>query len=672
MLAYACTFTRTANESELKLVLQDEDGRPLTTSAIDITAVQRGNPTPLDVTFTPVKPRPPVRLVIVLDLTDTVPVVELSAVLRQNLLDNLQSQDEVALITFSELITPVTPFALDKTRFAADYLTGLTISSGDNRLYDAIGQAISAFPFDADTRRAVLVITDSGRRQLEQTPTETLIADAQRDKTQIYSIGFVSRDRPDVAELAALATETRGYFWYYGEANNTRASIGSAVGAYLEDFVRTLDAEAEITIDAAGLTPDSNNRAIIDLTATLGDGTELTDTITCPVETLQHSIVFITNAGGAPVTGRIDIGVNAQSDLGRDRTRIVFRINNEVVQTSDSSVYTFDAATLQPGYYTIEAELWDTNNNTLAETPAALRLFVQQPLQLTVNNALTPTGGALTGTVSGAVELTLRGSDQIALPDVEFMVSPAGQPELTQLLGSAPYVDGSATLTVPDLAAAIRALYPDAITGGAYQITASVPNVTPGEPALASSNPLPITLSAPLPTPTPTLRPVAPTPRADWRVDLGIPLAVLLTMLLLNILLLRAIRRRKIKRVILYPDNIDLSPQLMTLTVLRDGVRHAHALTKKTVTIGRGSTNDINVSDDANVSRQHSVIMWRRGDWYYAHRKGNAVTRIDGKLRRGFFMHKLEGVTELQLGDVVMIFHSSAQQDIADFIKTDL
>jgi pSer/pThr/pTyr-binding forkhead associated (FHA) protein len=110
----------------------------------------------------------------------------------------------------------------------------------------------------------------------------------------------------------------------------------------------------------------------------------------------------------------------------------------------------------------------------------------------------------------------------------------------------------------------------------------------------------------------------------------------------------------------------------MTLTVLRDGIRHAHALTKKTVTIGRGSGNDINVSDDPNVSRQHSVVMWRRGDWYYSNRKSGAVTRIDGRVRRGFFLHKLEGVTELQVGDVIMIFHSSAQQDIADFIKTDL
>jgi hypothetical protein len=675
LFAYACTFERAQNDLQISAVLQGADGRPLTGAAFDLTAGQRGQPdavAPEQVDVTPLAQRPPLRLVVVLDRTDTVPLVELTAVLKENLLENLLPGDEIALITFSEDIAPVTPFVEDTQAFADDYLEGLSISGGDNRLYDAIGQALEAFPFAARTRRVVLVVTDSGRRQLEQIPTETLIAQAQRDSTQIYAIGFVSRDRPDVEELTALAEGTGGYFWYYGETNNTRASIGSAVGAYLEDFGRALNSEVIVTVDAQGIIPDSNSRAAIDLTATLDDGTELTEQIACPVEVLRHEIAFITNVGGAPVTGRIDIGVNAQSDLGRGETRIVFRVNDEVVQTSEAAVYTFDASALQPGFYTIQAELWDSANNTLARTPSALRLYVQQPLVLTIDSPLIPSDGAMTATFSGAADLTVKGSPSIALPDVEFSASPAGRPELAQRIGTAPYINGEATLSLPDLAAAVRTAFPDAIEGGAYQIIASVPSVSPGDPALAMSNPLPVSISAPLPTPAPTVVKEPAIPRLDPRIEFGVPLALLLAGLLLNILLLRAIRRRKIQRVIAYPDNIELGPQLMTLTVLRDGIRHAHALTKKTVTIGRGSGNDINVSDDPNVSRQHSVVMWRRGDWYYSNRKGGAVTRIDGRVRRGFLLHRLEGVSELQVGDVIMIFHSSAQQDIADFIKTDL
>ncbi|MBK8135687.1 MAG: VWA domain-containing protein [Chloroflexi bacterium] len=671
-VAYSCAFERSANQVRIEAVLQGADARTLADSALDLSAEQRGNPGALDVVLTPLAERPPLRLVIVLDLTDTVPIVELTAVLQQDLFENLLPEDEVALITFSEDIAPVTPFVADKQAFANDYLTGLSISAGDNRLYDAIDQAIGAFPFAAGTRRVVLAVTDSGRRQLEQTPIDALIARAQRDNTQIYSIGFVSRDRPDEDELTALASQTGGYFWYYGETNNTRASIGSAVGAYLSDFARALNSEATITISGRGLTPDSNNRAAIDLTAALTDGTELTDQVTCPVETLRHDIAFVTNAGGAPITGRIDIGVNAQSDLGRENTRIVFRVNGEVVQTSQASVYTFDSTVLQPGFYTVQAELWDNANTTLAQTPSSLRLYVQQSLQLTVRDALASPDSATSGTFTGAVDLTVRGNEQIALPDVEFSASPSGRPELAQTIGTAPYVSGVAALSLPDLSAAILSVFPDATAGGTYQIVAVVSGISPGDPPLASSNLLPLTVSVPVPTATPTVQPRPPVPRRDLRIDYGIPLALMLAGLLLNVILVRAIRRRKIKRVIAYPDNIELGPQLMTLTVLRDGVRHAHALTKKTVTIGRGSGNDVNVSDDPNVSRQHGVIMWRRGDWYYSNRKGNATARIDGQVRRGFFLHRLDGVTELQIGDVIMIFHSSAQQDIADFIKTDL
>ena len=105
-------------------------------------------------------------------------------------------------------------------------------------------------------------------------------------------------------------------------------------------------------------------------------------------------------------------------------------------------------------------------------------------------------------------------------------------------------------------------------------------------------------------------------------------------------------------------------------TVLRDGIRHAHALTRKTVTMA-AAPQRYQCKRRPNVSRQHGVVMWRRGDGITPTEK-RCVTRIDGCVRRGFFLQRLDGVTELQVGDVIMIFHSSAQQDIADFIKTDL
>ena len=63
-------------------------------------------------------------------------------------------------------------------------------------------------------------------------------------------------------------------------------------------------------------------------------------------------------------------------------------------------------------------------------------------------------------------------------------------------------------------------------------------------------------------------------------------------------------------------------------------------------------------------------LVFHCGKW--SELAGTHLEEIAAGLSQDLFLHRLEGVTELQVGDVIMIFHSSAQQDIADFIKTDL
>jgi pSer/pThr/pTyr-binding forkhead associated (FHA) protein len=88
--------------------------------------------------------------------------------------------------------------------------------------------------------------------------------------------------------------------------------------------------------------------------------------------------------------------------------------------------------------------------------------------------------------------------------------------------------------------------------------------------------------------------------------------------------------------------------------------------------VGRGSSNDINLGDDPSISRQHGVVMWRKKGWYYTNRKGPVMTRINGKRYRGLIFYKLEPVTEIEIGHTLLLFHANTQQDISDFIKTNL
>jgi hypothetical protein len=154
--------------------------------------------------------------------------------------------------------------------------------------------------------------------------------------------------------------------------------------------------------------------------------------------------------------------------------------------------------------------------------------------------------------------------------------------------------------------------------------------------------------------------------------DQWVPPAAIIGLLALNLLLYRMIGRRRIMKLITTPDNIDLSPQLMNITMRRGDIKQSHTLTRKTVNVGRGSTNDINLGDDPNISRQHGAIIWRKNNWWYSNRKKDTMAKINGKKVRGLHLVKLEPVTEIEIGQTLLVFHSNAQQDVSDFIKTNL
>jgi hypothetical protein len=659
-VAYQCNFQAASNTAEIRAALMGSDGRPVSPGSYTITAAPAGSDQPLpaeQVSTAPPAERPPLQMVIVVDITDTVPITNIVNAISGHLAPFLNPLDEVALITFSEEISPVTQFYTDKNRLINEHMTDLLTLEGDNHLYDAIIEAMGAFPFNSQARKAVLVLTDSGRRELQQATDEAVIARAVRDNIQVYPIGYYSRDKTDNASLQTIANGTGGFAWLYTDERNTRASIESAVSAFLDDFIRTLNGEVVVSVSLNDLTPDATGRVAFDLTVQSPNESPLTDRISCPYQVLSHSISFVDSFNeAAPVTGEVDIGVSVQSDLDADATRVVFRLNNDVVQNSTETLYTFDAANLFPGFYTIGAQLWDTTNNTLASTATAIRLYAQQTLQLSLSvDDSAP--------LSGAVEIEVLGNPSFILPDAQINVAPVGEVAQAFPLGRAPFgADGRATLQIEDISTAMQTLFPDMTAEDRYQISAAVPGVSPADPPLATSNAIPVSVTLPVAQ-------AAPEPVRD---DNTVPIVLALGLLALNILLFRMVGRKRVGRVINFPDDVELSPQLMTITVHRDGVKQPHTLTKKTVYVGRGSSNDINLGDDPNISRQHGVVMWRKGEWYYSNRKRPVVTRINGKRYRGLKLYKLQPVTELEIGGATLIFHSNAQQDISDFIKTNI
>lgn len=663
--AFRCDFEPTENTAQIRATLTDSEGRPLSPDEYMVNISVVGSDEILArelVEATPLTEREPLQVILVLDITNTVPLREIINALSTQLMPELDINDEVALITFGGVeISPVTRFYTDKNRLINENILDLVVQDGDNRIYDALLDAVSATSASSNVRQVVLLVTDSGRRDEEQADIDTIIERAQDNETQIYTVGFYTRDRPDEADLRQIANETNGYSWILQEDESTRATIEAGVSDLLGEFVRTLNSEVLIQVDMTDLEPDINGRVLFNISIDTENEIDLEDEISCPVEILSHSINFIDRPYETPVTEPVEVQVEVTSELSLDDTSIVFWVNDEIMQNSNATTFTFDPATAQPGINSIAAQLRNRNDDVLVTTPTTLNLFAQQIIQLNIIENTSPD-------LSGQVVFEAVTNPQVNLPNVQYRISVEGNPSVNYPLGDgAARVEdnGVATLTVNDLRSEIEELFPNLTEDDSLQIRAFVPSSSPQSPNWAESNVITIGYVTP-----PTLQENLPftIPYSPYLL----PIALSIILFLFNLYLLRQVRQSRIRRMIDIPDEYELDNQLMAVTVRFDGRRETHVLTKKTVFVGRGSSNDINLGDDPNISRQHGAIMWRKEQWYYSNRKPRTKVRVNGKQSRGYRLFTLEPVTEIEIGDAQLVFHSNAQQDLSEFIKTNL
>lgn len=699
-LAYRCEYQTGTNTALIYASLHDANGLPMPperyTLVVSSASTAQTIP-PQRVTVSQASRREPLRMIIVLDITDTMPLQPVVRAISTQLAPQLEVSDAVALITFGGTVAPITPFYTDKNRLINENMLDLTPSFGDNRLYEVILEAVNQLSLQQDTRQAVVVITDSGRREgSSDQPTAAEIATRARNaRVQVYPIGIHLYDDPDDEELLAIATTSQGYGWIYDEGSRSNNEIaGLAVADRLDALVDTLSSEIRVVIDLQGQTPDENGEVLLGLSVQLDNGLVLNDQIACPLPQLNHSIAFLPGVTDTTTASPLNIGVTAQSDLGSDQTTIVFRVNDEPMQNSDSTTFTFNPADYSPGTYTISAELRDNNDNILATTDRRVTIATQQSLEL---NIVAGTLSDLSSPIQFEAVLT---RPDASLPPVRFTINTLLNPTLVYPLAQgavAIKADGRATLTVENLRSEVERLFPGINSGAELQITAFVPASTPLAPPLAVSEVLTFTY-------TPAAITVQATPNSsanntdggatqtastdDTAIVTGAAglviagtviepivlasIALSIVLFVFNILLYRQVGRARVRRLINNPDKHDLNDRLMSITVRREGMKQTHVLTKKTVTLGRGTGNDVNLGDDTNISREHGVIMWRRKRWWYSNRKPRLQVRVDGRRYTGFCLVELEPVTEIEIGNAKIFFHSSHQQDVSDMTKTNL
>jgi hypothetical protein len=603
--------------------------------------------------------RNPVRIIVVFDTTSTMPLPQVISSFSLQLVPQLDFADEVALITFASNVSPLTEFYTDKNRLINENMLSLSTVGGQNRVFDALLAAVNSYEPTNGTRNTVLMITDSNRRDVPQADANEIITRANERDVQIYSVGLVTDDRPDIADLVSIAERTNGYTWIYENTQNlnSETALEQSLTTIFNDFVNTLDQEVRLSVDLSNL--DLEDAETLNLKATISftGGAVVSDNIECPVPTgeiivastaIVDAISFTNTETTFTTTDPVELEVNVQTALPGEEKRIVFLQNGEIIQSANDTTYNFNTTTLPPGIYTITAQLRNLDNTVFATTLQTITINAQQQLTLNVIE------GAL-NSFDTPIRLEARSNSTVALPNVRFLIT---QGENTAPLGIVPMSGGSGTLSLTNWREAIRGALPNVVEGQALSISAEIPSAVPNDPLLTQSEPLTVTYTVPAAPPIDT--------------NLMLVIGVSLALLILNILLFLRVKRARVRRMIHRTDGYELPNRLMAVTVYRDNMKHTHTLTKKTITIGRGNSNDINLGDDNKVSRQHGVLMWRKQDWYYTNHKSDTFVKVGGRRYRGHRLILLEPVTELEVGDARVFFHSSSQQDISELTKTNL
>ena len=672
LLAFTCRYNEEAARTEILASLTGAGGAAVPEANISSVSIARtgGEPLPAEsVTIAPSAARQPVQMVLVLDTTDTMPLSQITDSLLGDtgFLPGLVAEDGVALIAVDQSVTGPTQFYTDKNALYNDHVADLSVREGNNVVYEAIRAAVGATAPNSPNRQVILVITDSGYGDSRAEEAEALVNEiitvAQASKAQVYPISFSSLNAasPDTDLLARLAAETRGAAWSHS-GDKAPAAIVESVSTAVQEFYATLNTEVVISADLAGLEADETGFVPLDVTVTLASGEVLTDKVSCPpppvagvvVETPLYSVAFRNLVEGLQVAEPLLVQAAVSPEAPADAV-YRFLLDDESNDTA-APEFTLNPDTLNPGVHTLGMQLRSAAGERLAVTPT-VTFYTQRPLVLT-------TGSGGTVNLTGPLELQVANlSPNIGA--VEFTLIDANDPNKTLSLGTAAAESGTAALTVPNIQDAANTLLPGQTEGWNLQVKAIAAGANPDSPPLGVSNTLNLSVQ-PMPA-------GLTSEQVTQITGIGLPVGLSVLFLIVDFILWRQIKKARIRKKINRPDGHDLSANLMQLTVSRSGNRQAYVLTKKTMYVGRGSGNDISLDDDANVSRQHGVVMWRGQKWYYANRKSKVKTRVNGKTLKGLAMVKLENPSEINIGDYQIVFHGGeTQRDISDLVKTNL
>lgn len=325
------------------VTVEDAQGQPVTD--LDASAFQaylNDAAAPVTAVTRAVDGSLPIAVVLALDVSGSMngAALDQAKAAASGFLASLGPLDTVAVVTFSDDVTVVQPFTLDRSAAGA-VIAGLA-ARGETALYDATSESARLAAGSGSSRRAVVLLSD-GLDNGSQLSRDEALAAAEELGVPVFAIGLGDIDR---AYLSALADATGGQF----AETPSPAGLAQLYGQVAE----RLRGQYVVTLNGSAFGGPRADAATLGVDVAAGGLSGSGERAICP----QSVCVAIPEVadGGRIETART---VSAQVVTEEAVTSVRFLVDGQALATVADPPYEFtiDPTTLADGEHALSVEV---------------------------------------------------------------------------------------------------------------------------------------------------------------------------------------------------------------------------------------------------------------------------------------------------------------------------
>lgn len=312
----------------------------------------------------------------------------------------LGTNDEVALVTFSDAATVVQDLTADKDRVAST-VAELTVSGSRTDLYTAVEVAAGLLA-NADTDRRTLVVVSNTGDNANLLPVEQAVTAATEAGVAVYAVTFATV--PNATPLQALADSTGGQVRLLAAPEQLRTELQTIALLLRQGYLMTFE---------SGLAADGSTHTLGVSAAVAGETVAVENSFSIAPSRIT---VAAPTLSGETLRGVVTL--SAQANGPAPITEVTYLVNGEPLATLYAPPFGFewDTTALTPGQYTLTVAAKDADGSSAA-LAVPVTVATLDPLQVTVvlSNAAAMVGEAI------EAQVVVTGTE--AVSQVEFKVN---------------------------------------------------------------------------------------------------------------------------------------------------------------------------------------------------------------------------------------------------------